>query len=186
MDASWVAAIASVASAFVVGIAATAALLQIRHVRNANDIAIYFHLIDRLESANAMATFQEYEDFARRLEIDDALRRRMTEGRPVPEFQEIERFLRFVDNLAILAIRGSVTEQLVLTKYADDIVRLWDALAEAIFLRRQGIGTRFAATYEHLAMRAKSDLASGKVDRFYDRLLRDQRNIRTRKSETAL
>jgi hypothetical protein len=37
LDASWIAAIDSVASAFIVGVAVIAAMRQIRHVRNAND-----------------------------------------------------------------------------------------------------------------------------------------------------
>lgn len=174
MDASWVAAIASVASAFIVGIAAIAALLQIRHIRNANEIAFYLHLFDRLESANANTAFSEYGEFARVLQTDRSLRYRMTQPPSVPEFLEIEMLLRHLDNLTMLVLMGSVPERLVLTKYADEIERLWDALGEAIYLRRYGI-PHFASSYEHLAMRAKAYLAAGELDRFYERLLHDPR-----------
>ncbi|MFZ0032295.1 MAG: hypothetical protein WAK84_10520 [Candidatus Cybelea sp.] len=174
MDPSWVAAIASVASAFIVGVAAIAAMLQIRHIRNANEITIYLHLVDRLESANAAEAFRSFEDFVRQLQTDRSLRYRLAQPRFVPEFQEIETLLRFLDNLTMLIFTGSVTERLILTKYADDIVRLWDSLAEAVYLRRYGV-PHFASTYEHLAMRAKAYLAGGIVDRFYGQLLQDPR-----------
>jgi hypothetical protein len=174
MEAGWVAAIASVASAFIVGVAAIAALLQIRHIRNANDIATYLHLIDRLETANATAAFRSYEDFARQVHTDSSLRYRLAQPQPVVEFQEIETLLRFLDNLTMLILTGSVTERLVLMKYADDIVRLWDPLAEAVYLRRYGV-PHFASTFEHLAMRAKANLAAGEIDRFYGRLEHDPR-----------
>jgi hypothetical protein len=174
MDVSWVAAIASVASAFIVGVAAIAALLQIRHVRNANDIATYLHLIDRLETANAAAAFGSYEDFARQVRTDQSLRYRLAQPQDVPEFREIETLLRFLDNLTMLMLTGSVTERLILVKYADDIVRVWDHLAEAVYLRRFGL-PHFGSTYEHLAMRAKAYLAAGEIDRFYGQLQRDPR-----------
>jgi hypothetical protein len=174
MDASWVAAIASVASAFIVGVAAIAALLQIRHIRNANELTIYLHLVDRLESANAAEVFRSFEDFARQLQTDQSLRYRLAQRRDVPEFHEIETLIRFLDNLTMLIFTGSLTERLVLTKYADEIVRLWDSLAEAIYLRRHGV-PHFGSAYEHLAMRAKAYLAGGEIERFFGRLLHDPR-----------
>jgi len=174
MDASWVAAIASVASAFVVGVAALAAVLQIRHIRNANEIAIYLHLVDRLESANAAEAFRSYEELAGRVQADQTLRRQLCQPQPVPEFQTIETLLRFLDNLTMLIINRSITERLILAKYSDDIVRLWDTLGEAVYLRRQGI-PHFASAWEHLAMRAKAFIACGELDRFYADLLRDER-----------
>lgn len=172
MDASWVAAIASVASALVVGVAAIAALLQIRHIRNANEITIYLRLIDRLESANALEAFRSYEEFARLVETDRSLRHRLSQPQAVPEFSSIESLLRFLDTLTMLLLTRSVTERLILNKYADEIIRLWDVLAETVYLRRQGI-PHFASAWEHLAMRAKAHIASGELNRFYGRLQRD-------------
>ena len=174
MDAGWVAAIASVASAFVVGVAAIAALLQIRHIRNANEITIYLHLADRLESANAHEAFGSYMEFAALLASDRTLRDRMAQPPPVPEFQQIETLLRFLDTLTMLMLTGSMTERLIVMKFGDEIVRLWDTLAEAVYLRRNGV-PHFASNWEHLAMRAKANLESGEIDRFYGALLRDPR-----------
>ncbi|HEY6325738.1 MAG TPA: hypothetical protein VIW73_04375 [Candidatus Cybelea sp.] len=174
MEPSWVAAIASVASAFIVAVAALAAVLQIRHIRNANEITIYLHLVDRLETANATEVFRSFQEVARRLETDRSLRYRLAQPQPVPEFSEIETLLRFLDNLTMLALTRTDTERVMLTKYGVEIIRLWDALAEAVYLRRYGI-PHFAGMFEHLAMRAKAYLASGKIDRYYAELQHDPR-----------
>jgi len=175
MDPSWVAAIASVASTLIVGIAAIAAVLQIRHIRNANDIAIYLRVVERLDSRQSRAVFAALHPFTEQLKTDAALRRRLAEPPPVPEFDEIEAFVRFLDTLTMLIIAGRVKEELILAEYADDIVRVWDQLAEAVGIRRRGAGARFGAVFEHLAMRARAYLASGEMDRFYNRLSSDPR-----------
>jgi hypothetical protein len=175
MDASWVAAIASVVSALIVGVAAIAALLQIRHIRNANDIAIYLRLVERLDSPKTREVFAAILPFTEQLKTDSALSSRLEEPASVPEFDEIEGLVRFLDNLTMLILAGRLKEELVLAEYADDIILLWDRLAPAIALRRRGAGNRLGAAYEHLAMRAKAYLASGEMERFYGRLLRDPR-----------
>jgi hypothetical protein len=175
MDASWVAAIASVASAFIVAVAAIAAVLQIRQIRNANEITIYLHLVDRLDSAQARIAFGVIEKFAVQLRTDNALRYRLSQSPPVPEFAEIESLLRFLDNLTMLILAGSMTERLVIAQYADEIVRLWDSLAEAVYLRRYGAGPHFILAFEHLAMRAKAYLEAGEIDKFYGHLRQDPR-----------
>ena len=175
MDASWVAAIASVVTAFIVGVAAIAAVLQIRHIRNANEISIYLHLLDRLDTAQALVAFDVIEAFAAQIRTDDALRYRLAQPTRVPEFTEIERLLRFLDNLTMLIVTGSISERLILAQYADEIVRMWDSLAEAVYLRRYGAGPHFVSAFEHLAMRAKTSLQRGNIERLYGHLQRDPR-----------
>ena len=175
MDASWVAAIASVVTAFIVGVAAIAAVIQIRHIRNANDISIYLHLLDRLDTAQARVAFDVVETFAAQVRTDDSLRYRLAQPPSVPEFNELERLLRFFDNLTRLVVSGSVSERLILAQYADEIVRIWDSLAEAVYLRRYGAGPHFVSAFEHLAMRARASLQSGNIERLYGHLLRDPR-----------
>ena len=175
MDATWVAAVASAVTAFIVGVAAIAAVIQIRHIRNANDISIYLHLLDRLDTAQARVAFDVVETFATQLRTDDALRYRLAQPPSVPEFAELERLLRFFDNLTMLIVAGSISERLILAQYADEIVRMWDALAEAVYLRRYSAGPHFISAFEHLAMRARARLQSGDIERLYGHLERDPR-----------
>jgi hypothetical protein len=175
MDASWVAAIAAVASVVIVAVAAIAALLQIRHIRNANEITVYLRLVERLDSPQSRAAFEALGQLLAGLENDPRLRARLASAEPVTEFGDIVALVRFLDNLTMLTLTGGVAERLILAEYADDIVRFWDNVAELIYLRRGALGVHFGAAYEHLAMRAKAYLASGKMDRFYSRLRRDPR-----------
>lgn len=175
MDASWVAAIAAVASALIVAIAAIAALLQIRHIRNANEITVYLRLVERLDSAQTREAFFAMRPLLTRFATEPALRARVGSSEQVEEFEEIVQLVRFLDNLTMLILMGGVGERLIIAEYADDIVRLWDNVAEVIYLRRRALGVHFGAAYEHLAMRAKAYLASGQVDRFYSQLQRDPR-----------
>lgn len=175
MDASWVAAIAAVATVVIVAIAALAALLQIRHIRNANELTVYLRLVERLDSPQSRAAFETLGQLIAGLENDPELRARLSSTEPVTEFGDLVALVRFLDNLTMLTLTGGVAERLILAEYADDIVRLWDSVAELIYLRRGALGVHFGAAYEHLAMRAKAYLASGKMDRFYSRLHRDPR-----------
>jgi hypothetical protein len=174
MDASWVAAIASVASALIVGVAAIAAVLQIRHIRNANDTTIYLKLVDGLESAQSRAAFEALAKFAAQFRTDVALRDRLAQPNRVPEFDDLETLLRTLDEMTMLILTGSVREELILAKYADEIVQTWDPLAEAVYIRR-AVRPHFASLFEHLAMRAKAYLEAGEIDRFYGGLQRDPR-----------
>ncbi len=175
MDASWVAAVAAVASVVIVGIAAIAALLQIRHIRNANEITVYLRLVERIDSPQTHAAFSAMEPLIARLKADPELRARVASTQLVTEFEEIVYLVRFLDNVAMLVLTGGVAERLIFAEYADDIARLWENVGEVTYLRRGALGVHFGAAYEHLAMRAKAYLASGKVDRFYSRLQRDPR-----------
>jgi hypothetical protein len=70
-----------------------------------------------------------------------------------------------MEHLSTLIVTGRLTEQLKLAEYADTIDRLWDRLADTIYLRRAVGGPYAGAAFEHRAMRAKRFLESGKMDR---------------------
>ena len=175
IDANWVAAIGSVASATVVAITAIAAFLQIRHVRNSNEISVFLKLVERLDSLEAEATFATVEAFAERVRIDVKLRNELARARRVDEFRDIATLLQFMEHVSTLIVTGHLTERLVLAEYADNIDSLWDSLAETIYLRRAVGGPFVGAAFEHLAMRAKRFLESGEMDRLYGRMFKDPR-----------
>jgi len=175
LDANWVAAIASVASAFVVAITAAAAFVQVRHARNSNEITVFLRLVDRLDSLESEAAFAGLDAFVARVNTDAAFRARLIEHDPVEEFRPIASVLQFVEHLSTLVVTGRITEQLVLAEYADNIDELWDALRETIYLRRIAHGPYVGVAFEHLAMRAKRFISSGGMDRLYGRLQKDRR-----------
>lgn len=175
INADWVAAIASVASAIVVAATAAAAFLQIRHVRNANEITVFLRLVDRLDSLEAEAAFAGIDEFVTRVRTDPALRLALTRDRRVADFRAIGTLLQFLEHLSTLVVMGHVTESLILAEYADSIDDLWDRLAEVVYLRRKARGPHVGAAFEHIAMRAKRYVAEGNLDRFYGHLEKDRR-----------
>jgi hypothetical protein len=175
VDATWVAAIASVASALVVGVTALAAFLQIRHVRYANELSVYMRLFDRLDTPNTLEAFRSIDALAARIRTDPEFRRRMAYERAVPEFDAVASLLQFFEHLSTLVALGNMSERLVLAEYAENIVDTWDRLSEAVYLRRISFSPNTYAAYEHLAMRARDYIAKGELQRLYDGLRRDPR-----------
>ena len=173
MDAGWVAAIASVVSAVVIAGAAIAAFVQIRHIRNANDIAIYLRLVERLDSQESHAVFAAVDRLPERLRDDPTMRVRLAQVGEVPEFDDIAALVRFLDNLTMLILAGGVSERYVLAQYGADAVHVWERIAEAVALRRAVFGPYFGAALEHLAMRSRAYIDSGRMQRLRAQMLRD-------------
>ncbi len=149
--------------------------MQIRHIRNANDIAVYLRLADRLDSPQSLAAFAAIEPFTARVASDPDLRTRLAGSTYVPEFAEIEALLMYLEHFSTLLITGNMNEDLILAEYANNINRMWDDLRETIYLRRSaGIHFRGIA-FENLAMRARAYRDSGRMQRHDAKLLRDPR-----------
>ena len=175
MNASWVAAFASLASTLVVAVTAIAAFVQIRHVRNANEISVYLRLAERLDSLETGEAIAGIDALTERVRSDRAFRTRLTQPGYIDEFDNIESLLRFLEHFSTLIITGGVSERLFLAEYADNIESIWDRLAETIYIRRVVGGPYDCAAFEHLAMRAKRYLVTGGMSRLYGRLQRDPR-----------
>ncbi len=124
--------------AFVVAVTAIAAFLQIRHVRNSNEVTVNLRLGDRLESLDLAGAFTTIDPFLERLVTDPAFRFRL----PQPGFME-----EFANVAALLRFPGGVSERLIFAEYADNIENLWDRLALPIYLRRLAVGPYVCATF---------------------------------------
>ena len=184
LDSEWAGVIASIASAFVVALAAVAAFLQLRHVRNANDIVVYLRLIDRMDSPEALSARNSLGSMRARFDSDSGYREQMTDPAFIPEeFANIGDLLRFLEHIAVLVTKGGVAESLLLAEYADVFVEIWDQLHPIIIQRRIAYGPYTGRAFEHLAMRAKHYIDSGEMEREYDLLLRDKRPSNERRSE---
>jgi hypothetical protein len=176
MDSGWVAAIASTASAFIVAATALAAFLQLRHYRNANDIAVYLRVIDQMDSPEMMqarrraATATSDPDYQRRLSNPAAHPDESTDLGPL---------LRFLEHLSVLVVKGGVAESLILAEYAEVFSGLWDLLRPGIIARREAFGPYTGRAFEHLAMRSRRYIESGAMQREYDALERDTRSYPT-------
>jgi hypothetical protein len=178
LDSGWAAAVAAIVTALIVAGTAVAAFRQLRHNRNANDIVVYLRLIDFMDSPQTVATRQKLREVAEMLAADPAYRDRLTKPDMFPEeFRANGEMLRFLEHIAVLVTKGGVAETLVLAEYADTFVEMWEYMRPAILLRRQGFGPYLGRAFEHLAMRAKRYIDSGRMERDYAELERDTREL---------
>ena len=174
MDSGWVAAVASLVSAFIVLITAVAAFRQLRHNRNANDIVVYLRLIDTMDAPATLEARAALSLVAQRIEEDPDYRERLKDPTFRPEeFRGVAILLGFLEHISVLITKGGVAEALVLAEYADTFLAIWNQMRPAIVARRIAFGPHIGRAFEHLAMRSRRYIDSGEMDREYAALERD-------------
>lgn len=174
MDSGWVAAIASIASAFIVAVTAIAAFRQLKHNRNANDIVVYLRLIDRLDSTETQEARASLVIVAEKLKNDPVYREALRDPKFRPEeFRRVGELLGYLEHISVLITRGGVAEGLVLAEYADTFLAIWEQVRPAVIQRRHAYGPHISRAFEHLAMRSKRYIDSGQMDREYAALESD-------------
>ncbi len=155
MTADSVAAAASVATFLVIAASATAALIQLRHMRNGNQIAVFNEIRHKLESAELRKALQfiRYELPAK---MDEpALRARLldpatAEGKAVTEVGN------FLDSaVAPLVKHGFVDRNLACDLFYYPTVMCWDNLAPFIASARAMAGYRLWEDFEYLSLLCK-------------------------------
>ncbi len=177
LDSGWVAAVASLVSAFIVAVTAVAAFRQLRHNRNANDIVVYLRLIDTMDAPETFAARALLASIAQRVARDADYREQLRDPAFRPEdFREVARLLAFLEHISVLITKGGVAEALVLAEYADTFVTIWEQMRPAILERRVAFGPYTGRAFEHLAMRAKRYIDDGSMEREYAALERDPAN----------
>lgn len=155
MSAEWVGAIASLLTFVVIGATAVTALVQLRHMRNSNQIAVFSEMRHTLESA----AFQTALTFVRR-EVpeksgDPEFRMRLLDPES-KEAQLVQNLGNFLDGaLAPLVKHGMVDRDLACDLFYMPVVRTWDNLAQYIATRRAALGYDMWEDLEYLALLCK-------------------------------
>jgi len=140
----------------VITIAAIAAVVQLRHLRRANELQGLLSVLGRVEDLD----FQTWEDESRRLVAerlsDPAYRRSIVEG----TFERAGNPWLLLANsyewLGVLLRRGLIPDGPVLEIYFGRIINAWEMLEpiSALFRRRPG-GQVLWENFEYLYVRAK-------------------------------
>ncbi len=89
------------------------------------------------------------------------------------EFTSVGPLLRSLEHIAVVVTKGGVAEDLVLAEYADTFVSIWEQMRGPIEQRRYAFGPHTGRAFEHLAMRSKRYIDSGRMAAEYDALERD-------------
>lgn len=155
MTPEWVAAVASVATFVVIGATAMVALIQLRHMRNSNQIAVFTEIRRRMESPDFQDSLrfiryelpQKINDSAFRFRLLD---RNSSEGKMVVDVGN------FLDSaIAPLVKHGMVEHDLACDVFYYPVVMCWDTLAPFIATSRTMLGYRMWEDFEYLTLLCK-------------------------------
>lgn len=155
MTAEWVAAVASVATFLVIGATAIVTLIQLRHIRNSNQIAVFTEIRHRM----AAPDFQDALQFIR-YEVpqklnDSAFRVRLLD-RTSSEAKVVVDVGSFLDSaVAPLVKHGMVDRNLACDLFYYPVVMCWDTLASYIASSRTIVGYRMWEDFEYLTLLCK-------------------------------
>lgn len=156
MTPEWVAAVASVATFAVIGATAVVALIQLRHMRNSNQIAVFTEIRHRMETPDFRDAIQFIRDELPEKMDDSAFRVRLldrnsTEGKLVGDVGS------FLDSaVAPLVKHGMVDNDLACDLFYYPVVMCWDTLAPFIASSRTMLGYRMWEDFEYLTLLCKT------------------------------
>jgi hypothetical protein len=155
MTPEWVAAVASVATFLVIGGTAIVTFIQLRHMRNSNQIAVFTELRHRMEAPDFQDAIrfiryelpQQMNDSTFRVRLLD---RDSIEGRLVVDVAS------FLDSaVAPLVKHGMVDRDLACDLFYYPVVMCWDTLAPFIASSRSMLGYRVWEDFEYLTLLCK-------------------------------
>jgi hypothetical protein len=155
MSAEWVTAIATAGTFLVIAASATAALMQIRHMRSSNQIAAVSEFREALESPE----FSDILNFAiwevpHRLSdpsAREAMLARDWSGVP-PEFRRLSKIANLFEYMGLLVKNKIIEADLVCDMWGYTVRRCWNALGPIIANRRAMLGNpAINENFEYLA-----------------------------------
>jgi hypothetical protein len=171
-------AIASIGTFLVIGVTAVAALVQLRHIRSANQLAVLLQYIARWESDTVQSAtgFVEtelsaklkYPEYRSSLWLYNPDRRLHPELRVADWCEQMGSYIKY----------GMVSESQYLDLGAWYITSMWDRLRDVVAIRRAATGTNAVyENFEYIATRAQAFTEShpgGNYPRGVARLMPDE------------
>ncbi|HKU66155.1 MAG TPA: hypothetical protein VJP85_00075 [Candidatus Baltobacteraceae bacterium] len=156
MSAEWVTAIATAGTFFVIAASASAALVQLRHMRTSNQVLIMNELRNKMDSAEfkRAVRFIRYE-LPDRMRSDSEFRRTLL-ANTGPEAEMIADVGEFFDFEASQLVKHNMVDaRLACDWLYSPVVPCWDALAPLISSRRAMLGYSVWEDFEYLALLCK-------------------------------
>lgn len=154
MSPEWLTAAGTMGTFVVIAATAVVALIQLRHVRNSNQIVVLGDVRHRLEASD----FQDAFDFIR-FElpgmIGDPAARKPLLNRNSPEFRKIALVANYLDYICNFVKHGVVDRDLACDLWYGYIVRSWDMLAPVTATWRAMLGYMLWEDFEYLALLCK-------------------------------
>ncbi|HEY8320994.1 MAG TPA: hypothetical protein VIG46_04275 [Candidatus Baltobacteraceae bacterium] len=153
MSAEWVTALAALGTLLVVAGTAIAALVQLRHMRAANQITALMHCRETMEAAETRRTlgFIAHE-LPKRL-ADPAELQRIAVFPPVdPDYLAVATLGNLLESIGTLVKRGMIDKDITCDYWAAVISLAWKRTAPITFAARKAIGNdALWENFEYLA-----------------------------------
>lgn len=154
MSAEWVTALSSLATFVVVGASAIAALIQLRHMRNVNQLAVLNDVRHTMESAEFREAVK-FVMFELPKRVDDAIFRQALLSRATPEWEKLMLVGNFFDQAGVFVKHRMVDRDLACDVWYGPVTRSWNALAPVIASQRARLGYRLWEDFEYLVVLCK-------------------------------
>ncbi len=147
MSAEWLNAGAALGTLILIAASAVAALLQMRHLRSANQIIALTEVRKTMESPEFHEALMYVLRELPTLTQDSEIRRKMLEM-PLPkEFEQARTVANFFENLGVFVKHGALGRSITCDMWGYGILQSWDRLAPLIANRRHA--AKNPALYEN-------------------------------------
>jgi hypothetical protein len=156
MSAEWVTAIATLGTFLVIAASATAALIQLRHMRGSNQIAALTEFRETMESDKFQAA-QAFVSFELPKRLKDPVERvNATQLPPMGEYTAITTVANMFEALGGLVKSGVIDREVACDVVALIVVRNWDAMLPlTTYVRRKLQAPALWENFEYLALLSK-------------------------------
>lgn len=156
MSPDWVTAIATAGTFLVIAASATAALIQLGHMRTSNQVLILSEIRTKMESPDfkRAVRFIRYE-LPARMESDPNFRRNLLEN-ACPEAEMVNDVGLYFDLEASQLVKHRMVDATLACDWLySPVVPCWEALAPLISSRRAMLGYSMWEDFEYLALLCK-------------------------------
>jgi len=151
MSPEWVTALASLATFIVVGGSAIAALIQLRHLRNSNQLVVLNEMRHSIEAPAFSEAFQFVTTDLPQMYADPG-KRALILSRESKEWQMAKTVGNFLDQAGALVKHGMVNRDLACDLWYTIVTRSWDALAPVTASQRARLGIRLWEDFEYVTL----------------------------------
>ena len=151
MTAEWLTAIASLATFIVIAASAVAAVVQLRHVRNSNQLVVFNDFRQQTESEPYRSALMfARTEFPQRCN-DEAFRRELLSD-DSPRWLMLRDLCNLLDETGALVKNRMVDRNLACDLLYVPVVRTWDGLEPLIASRRAMAGYKIWEDFEYLVL----------------------------------
>jgi hypothetical protein len=153
LSPEWVAAIAAMGTFVVIAASAIAALVQLRHVRSANQISLFTAYNTEFDSPEFTAAFTFVRTELPKYSFSDEELAALSTGVMSGPLLAARSIANFFEDMGSFVLTGVLHESIVCNLYSENVVDAWKAIAPiAFFIRTHRKMPSIWENFEYLAV----------------------------------